>query len=135
MAYDFTDFTRHMVEITAWYQALLDSLYLDGSDRQAKELIVDHRNEFAELAATDASPAVGVAAVQWNRTVLGSWCAPFTVPPAARSAGPAWPGVRLRDCCAVISRPPRPLHGAVVFGVGLDEVGFRDVSAFQAGCW
>ncbi|AJC61935.1 hypothetical protein [Streptomyces sp. 769] len=70
MPYDFTDFTRHMAEITVWYQALLTGLYPDGPDRQAKELIVDHRNEFAELAATDASPAVGVAAVQWNRAVL-----------------------------------------------------------------
>lgn len=64
------DFTRRMDEIAVWYGSILTDLYPDGPDRAAKELVVSHRDRFAKLAAEDAAPAVGVAAVQWNRAVL-----------------------------------------------------------------
>jgi len=64
------DFAQHMDEIAAWYHGILTDHYPDGPDRDAKEFVLTHRNKFARLAAEDATPAVGVAAVQWNRAVL-----------------------------------------------------------------
>ncbi|MFJ8314037.1 MULTISPECIES: hypothetical protein [unclassified Streptomyces] len=64
------DFTRHMEEIAAWYRAILTDVYPDGPDRDAKEVVLDQRDEFTRLATDDVAPAVGAAAVQWNRAVL-----------------------------------------------------------------
>ncbi|MFI6689775.1 hypothetical protein [Streptomyces sp. NPDC050485] len=44
------DFARHMEEIAAWYRAILTGLYPDGPDRDAKEVVLIHRDQFARLA-------------------------------------------------------------------------------------
>ena len=78
------DFARHMEEIATWYRSILTDLYPEDHDRTAKELILHSRDEFARLAAESVEPAIGVAAVQWNRAVL-------TLAEAERHLGrPGW---------------------------------------------